>query len=133
MDSSYGPMAPPSMNSMYTSGGTASIEAVVSELSCNYQRPSSPLTIAFCIIYIPEFQVVRRVVKIMSGFGLSINGQHVYCGDFIFSGHTMILILAYLIITECKYIQSLLFQSLKSRLFLITHFAIPTSVVGNRI
>jgi len=45
-------------------------------------------------------EVVRRVVKIMSGFGLSINGQHVYCGDFIFSGHTMILILAYLIITE---------------------------------
>jgi len=38
----------------------------------------------------------------MSGFGLSINGQHVYCGDFIFSGHTMILILSYLIISECK-------------------------------
>jgi shingomyelin synthase len=45
-------------------------------------------------------EVVRRVVKIMSGFGLSINGQHVYCGDFIFSGHTMILILSYLIISE---------------------------------
>lgn len=45
-------------------------------------------------------QVVRRVVKIMSGVGLSINGQHVYCGDFIFSGHTMILTLCYLIICE---------------------------------
>jgi shingomyelin synthase len=42
----------------------------------------------------------RRVVKIISGFGLSINGQHVYCGDWIFSGHTMILILAYLIVQE---------------------------------
>jgi len=41
-------------------------------------------------------------VKILSGFGLSINGQHVYCGDFIFSGHTMILILSYLLIRECK-------------------------------
>lgn len=45
-------------------------------------------------------EVVHRVLKIMSGFGLSINGQHVYCGDFIFSGHTMILILCYLIIVE---------------------------------
>lgn len=45
-------------------------------------------------------EVARRVVKILSGFGLSINGQHVYCGDFIFSGHTMILILSYLLICE---------------------------------
>jgi len=45
-------------------------------------------------------EVAHRVVKIISGFGLSINGQHVYCGDWIFSGHTMILILAYLIVTE---------------------------------
>jgi len=45
-------------------------------------------------------QVVQRVVKIMSGFGLSINGHHVFCGDFIFSGHTMILTLCYLIICE---------------------------------
>jgi len=45
-------------------------------------------------------EVLRRVVKIISGFGLSINGQHVYCGDFIYSGHTMILILAYLIINQ---------------------------------
>eukprot|EP00092_Neocalanus_flemingeri_P054719 GFUD01064479.1.p1 GENE.GFUD01064479.1~~GFUD01064479.1.p1 ORF type:complete len:317 (-),score=52.53 GFUD01064479.1:359-1309(-) len=45
-------------------------------------------------------EVVHRVLKIMSGFGLSINGQHIYCGDFIFSGHTMILILCYLIIVE---------------------------------
>jgi shingomyelin synthase len=45
-------------------------------------------------------EVTRRVLKIMSGFGLSINGQHVYCGDFIFSGHTMILVLCYLIISE---------------------------------
>jgi len=45
-------------------------------------------------------EVFHRVLKIMSGFGLTINGQHVYCGDFIFSGHTMILILCYLIISE---------------------------------
>lgn len=45
-------------------------------------------------------EVARRVLKIMSGFGLSINGQHVYCGDWIFSGHTMILVLCYLIVEE---------------------------------
>ena len=88
---------------------------------------------SFCflnLVYLNLFKVVRRVVKIMSGFGLSINGQHVYCGDFIFSGHTMILILAYLIITECNYTQILFTQSLKLRVFLFTtHFAITTLVV----
>ena len=53
---------------------------------------------------ISSSEVLHRVVKILSGFGLSINGQHVYCGDFIFSGHTMILVLCYLIIQECKFI-----------------------------
>ena len=47
-------------------------------------------------------EVLHRVLKIMSGFGLTINGQHVYCGDFIFSGHTMILVLCYLIVSECE-------------------------------
>merc|ERR1712029_330854 len=47
---------------------------------------------------ISSSEVLHRVVKIMSGFGLSINGQHVYCGDFIFSGHTMILILCYMVL-----------------------------------
>ena len=49
---------------------------------------------------ISSAEVLHRVVKIMSGFGLSINGHHVYCGDFIFSGHTMILVLCSLIIAD---------------------------------
>lgn len=48
--------------------------------------------------------IAKRVLKLMSGFGLSVNGQHIYCGDFIYSGHTVILVLSYLIISECKYI-----------------------------
>ena len=48
--------------------------------------------------------VLMRAIKIMSGFGLSMNGQHVYCGDFIYSGHTMTFVLAYLVMLECKYI-----------------------------
>ena len=47
--------------------------------------------------------VLKRAVKILSGFGLTMNGHHVYCGDFIFSGHTMIFLLCYLVIIECKY------------------------------
>ncbi|KAL3285206.1 hypothetical protein HHI36_019321 [Cryptolaemus montrouzieri] len=45
-------------------------------------------------------QVVRRVVKLSAGFGLSINGDQIYCGDFIYSGHTVILVLSYLVISE---------------------------------
>ena len=46
--------------------------------------------------------VVNRVVTLLSGGGLSINGKHVYCGDYIFSGHTVIFVMAYLCIKQCK-------------------------------
>ena len=46
--------------------------------------------------------LVKRVFVLMSGMGLSINGKHIYCGDYIFSGHTMVLTLGYLVIKECK-------------------------------
>lgn len=45
-------------------------------------------------------EVVKRVLKLLSGFGLSINGKHVYCGDYIYSGHTVTLILSYLTVTQ---------------------------------
>nr|XP_023025959.1 phosphatidylcholine:ceramide cholinephosphotransferase 2-like [Leptinotarsa decemlineata] len=44
--------------------------------------------------------IAKRVVKLMSGLGLSLNGQHVYCGDFIYSGHTVILVFTSLLISE---------------------------------
>jgi len=44
--------------------------------------------------------VVNRVVTLLSGGGLSINGKHVYCGDYIFSGHTVIFVMAYLCIKQ---------------------------------
>ncbi|XP_071455791.1 phosphatidylcholine:ceramide cholinephosphotransferase 2-like [Hetaerina americana] len=46
------------------------------------------------------FLVARRVLQLLSGFGLSINGQHTFCGDYIYSGHTVILVMSYLIIRE---------------------------------
>jgi shingomyelin synthase len=50
--------------------------------------------------------IVKRVFVLMSGMGLSINGKHIYCGDYIFSGHTMVLTLGYLVIKECKQISN---------------------------
>ena len=47
--------------------------------------------------------VVNRVIQILSGGGLSINGKHVYCGDYIFSGHTVVFVMAYLCIKQCQY------------------------------
>ncbi|CAK1544784.1 unnamed protein product [Leptosia nina] len=44
--------------------------------------------------------IIKRMFYLISGFGLSINGKHTYCGDFIYSGHTMILVLSYLIVAE---------------------------------
>lgn len=46
--------------------------------------------------------IARRAFQLMSGFGLSINGKHTYCGDYIYSGHTVMLVLGYLTIVECK-------------------------------
>lgn len=44
--------------------------------------------------------VAKRVFQLISGFGLSINGKHTYCGDYIYSGHTIMLTMSYLIISE---------------------------------
>ena len=46
--------------------------------------------------------VLRRVAYMLSGFGLSINGHHIYCGDYMYSGHTMIMVLTNLVVRECK-------------------------------
>lgn len=44
--------------------------------------------------------IFQRVLKLLSGMGLSINGKHIYCGDYIYSGHTMTLLMTYLVIKE---------------------------------
>ncbi|KAJ6647416.1 Phosphatidylcholine:ceramide cholinephosphotransferase 2 [Pseudolycoriella hygida] len=44
--------------------------------------------------------IAKRTFQLMSGFGLSINGKHTYCGDYIYSGHTVILVLSFLTVSE---------------------------------
>ncbi|KAL4618189.1 phosphatidylcholine:ceramide cholinephosphotransferase 2-like isoform X1 [Arapaima gigas] len=43
---------------------------------------------------------VQRILRLISGGGLSITGSHLMCGDFLYSGHTVILTLTYLFIKE---------------------------------
>ncbi|XP_065568061.1 phosphatidylcholine:ceramide cholinephosphotransferase 1-like isoform X2 [Artemia franciscana] len=46
------------------------------------------------------WDVVLRAVRLLIGMGLSVNGLHTYCGDYIYSGHTVILTMACLIFQE---------------------------------
>lgn len=45
-------------------------------------------------------ELMSRVATIISGGGLSMNGKQIYCGDFIFSGHTMALMMSFFVIRE---------------------------------
>lgn len=47
--------------------------------------------------------IAARAMKIVSGIGLKINGKHTLCGDYIYSGHTIVLVVCYLFINECKF------------------------------
>ena len=59
------------------------------------------MTISIIILF-QVLVILQRMLKLLSGAGLSINEQHVYCGDYIYSGHTMTLVMTFLIIKECE-------------------------------
>ncbi|KAG8435542.1 hypothetical protein GDO86_013468 [Hymenochirus boettgeri] len=42
----------------------------------------------------------RRILKMIAGGGLSITGSHTMCGDYLYSGHTVMLTLTYMFIKE---------------------------------
>lgn len=43
--------------------------------------------------------VLQRSLTLFFGMGLTINGKHTYCGDYIYSGHTTVLVMSYLMIS----------------------------------
>lgn len=49
---------------------------------------------------------LQRAVAIWSGFGMTLTGVHT-CGDYMFSGHTVVLTMLNFFVTECElfYIQ----------------------------
>lgn len=46
--------------------------------------------------------MMYRAVMLLAGGGLSVTGAHNLCGDYLFSGHTVILVVTYMAIKECK-------------------------------
>ncbi|XP_039273007.1 phosphatidylcholine:ceramide cholinephosphotransferase 2-like [Styela clava] len=44
--------------------------------------------------------MVYRAVMLLCGGGLSVTGSHHLCGDYLFSGHTVILVIMYMFIEE---------------------------------
>jgi shingomyelin synthase len=45
--------------------------------------------------------VTEEVIKLIGAGGLGFTGKKTMCGDYIYSGHTIILMLSYLLINEC--------------------------------
>lgn len=49
-------------------------------------------------IYSNPWQMIKiifsRVAHMSLGMGLSVNGRHSFCGDYIFSGHTVVLVIS---------------------------------------
>ena len=46
------------------------------------------------------WKIFIRGLRVLTGLGLSINGKHVLCGDYIYSGHTVVHVTCYLFIRE---------------------------------
>nr|XP_033797795.1 phosphatidylcholine:ceramide cholinephosphotransferase 1 [Geotrypetes seraphini]XP_033797796.1 phosphatidylcholine:ceramide cholinephosphotransferase 1 [Geotrypetes seraphini]XP_033797797.1 phosphatidylcholine:ceramide cholinephosphotransferase 1 [Geotrypetes seraphini]XP_033797798.1 phosphatidylcholine:ceramide cholinephosphotransferase 1 [Geotrypetes seraphini]XP_033797799.1 phosphatidylcholine:ceramide cholinephosphotransferase 1 [Geotrypetes seraphini]XP_033797800.1 phosphatidylcholine: len=43
---------------------------------------------------------LRRIMKLLTGAGMSMTGSHNLCGDYLYSGHTVVLTLTYMFIKE---------------------------------
>ena len=49
------------------------------------------------------WEKLHRAFAIWSGFGMTLTGVHT-CGDYMFSGHTVVLTMLNFFVTECKYV-----------------------------
>uniref|UniRef100_A0A915E215 Sphingomyelin synthase-like domain-containing protein n=1 Tax=Ditylenchus dipsaci TaxID=166011 RepID=A0A915E215_9BILA len=46
------------------------------------------------------WNILVRGLRLLSGLGLNVRGKHVLCGDYIYSGHTIVHVTCYLFIRE---------------------------------
>jgi shingomyelin synthase len=46
--------------------------------------------------------VFDKVLEITTGWGISLGDEQPFCGDYIFSGHTIMLVMGYLVVRDCK-------------------------------
>lgn len=83
-----------------------------------------------CQLYGDSQGKIQRVVKLVSGGGLSITGSHLMCGDFLYSGHTVMLTLTFLFIHECEYKQTIIIIIIIIRILLI-HEVVVVCVVDS--
>ncbi|XP_054912231.1 phosphatidylcholine:ceramide cholinephosphotransferase 2-like isoform X1 [Poeciliopsis prolifica] len=51
-------------------------------------------------LYNDSMGKIWRILRLISGGGLSLTGSHLMCGDYLYSGHTVMLTLSYLFIQE---------------------------------
>lgn len=63
----------------------------------------------------------QRFLSMVSGFGFSMFGKHICCGEFLYSGHTAILFLCWLFIQE---------YTRKTRFWFIHYFYLIVAIVG---
>ena len=57
--------------------------------------------LCFVQMYGDMWAKLQRAVAIWSGFGMTLTGVHT-CGDYMFSGHTVVLTMLNFFVTECK-------------------------------
>lgn len=89
-------------------------------------HPDNTFTCAPKMNNINVDDTITRVLKHLSGGGLTVSQHSVYCGDFIFSGHTMALVMAYLTIKQYAP-KHLLLQWIS---FLVASIGVTAMLVG---
>lgn len=57
----------------------------------------------FVQMYGDMWAKLQRAVAIWSGFGMTLTGVHT-CGDYMFSGHTVVLTMLNFFVTECEWL-----------------------------
>lgn len=66
---------------------------------------SPPFSLSFSFqIYGDMWAKLQRAIAIWSGFGMTLTGVHT-CGDYMFSGHTVVLTMLNFFVTECEYVR----------------------------